>query len=263
MSNASSNLQTLIAEGYFNTQAPRHLKWMRKNPYADFAQVKRAKGAEEAEKWLTKETRLHTIFAGEVVQIALGVRLLAELHPESVLDITARQPRTWGEIDEGYNKHRRFVAFNTVEPDYTRSEWSLTFGPRGEFPLQAVVLDTGTFQGHKSAQVTLVLPAWSVSLQPRRVNSLVFIRIQSTGKRTSNMYSPNPAIPMDAEEYLRHLLGIPSQLETSFIETHHGMSTVLGFPGAEEYLSRVIPQLGNYLTELACAFAPGRSHRSS
>lgn len=261
MTNTSSDILTLIQEEYFNPQATRYLEWMHTNPYNTFAQIKRERGAEAAEEWFVEATRLHTIYAQEVMQIALGVHFLAETHPKSVLDITAHKPQIESAVHDGYTEHRRFVAFNPAEPGYGRSEWSFVFGLQGEFPLQAIVLNTGIFQGHKSAEVTLVLPAWSMSIQPRRFNSLVFIRLQSTGShRINSAYSAKPVVPMDAREYLKSLLGMPTRLETSYLQKRHSsMSPVLGFPGADEYLSRVIPQLGNYLTELACAFAPGRS----
>jgi len=266
-------LSNLIEAGFFTSRAEQFIDDFRQDRGETwFTRLKREQGAEAAEQRLVEWGKSYRTFSESLTTVAVGMAVLAHLHPQSVQDITSCQSRLSSTIDERYGEHHKFVAFNSPAPGCgcTQPDYNWIFGPGGSLPLRAIILETGYKYKHSGAityaEMTLVFPAWGRGDSPRHAGDLVFIRIESTGWDTADLRQAYVTTKAgrkpftDGEAFLKYLLGMEAlnqKIDTSGLGS--GIDTVLGFPGAEDYLLSVLPHLGLYLGDLGTKLS-GTSH---
>jgi hypothetical protein len=260
-------LNRMLAEGRLASRYEDHLQKLRMSPDSFYNQVLKKSGREAAEQTLrdVDETRHTSMFASLIVPITQGLISLSRVTDERTL-VLAANPRDYF---YGMRQHLGSVIFfNTLNAPgcgCVQPKGTDLFSTHGRLGLQAVTLTVGTHQkGGSNANLGIVLsPHYGIVKNhdtSRRQDGYNVLSFDLFGFTNWSRHTP---YIIDSVSYLKYTFGLCTADDLVGGNQRSGghPDDMLGFPGAYDYLAKVLPDLGPYLSDLADKLSKEHTHK--
>jgi len=255
-------LEQWISNGWLQSQYDAHEDFFTSpdGRYSQYGVMLREEGLQVVHAEL--HARRARDFAANIESVAHGMLALASVdakgsYIELGVDVeNAAFPRN-NDLDDA----SQMVVMSNK---WIRGKYSNTiFTPHGSLGLKAVALRVGRSRqsGDRAAQLSLVLPQWQKANSKYEAADYVVVTIDLNGH--TGAYSYSLTLPEDVYLWQVGIGKSSHRLIGSGVSMGSSVSCVddiVGFPGVVTYLADALPQLGEYLQEMADALA-GRSQQ--
>ncbi len=260
----SEFLSQMLAEGRLVSRYEDGLEKQRRYSDSSYRQIVQTSGREAAEKMLQDVDKIHHIsmFASLLVPIVQGLANLSRIDDRTFVMTLKGREHIYG-MRQHLGSVIFFNATNTPDCGCVQSKGADVFSVYGRLGLQAITLTVGTHQeGGSYANLGIVfLPSCiAKNSDSHQKNGYKVFSIDLFGYTNWSQHIPSLISPMS---YLKYTFGVCTADDLiGYSKTSGGHADdLLGFPGAYDYLVKVLPDLGPYLSDLADKLSKEHKHK--
>ena len=248
---AVTDLAALVTNNALASQYETYVNQRIRQGTTFYSRILNSKGKEAAEAALLEWNRRdrQSDFAAAVAPVVHGLYAIWQMNNESVKVVAAQEGNDFPRSHDIINPDKMFVFFNQPLMRLGSLPAEGDWGPSGKLGLKAITLQAGLNRDYQVAAELGLVMALRGSDYSQKDDGYVVASIELTGSTRANSYEPT----INKQGFLMHKLGLlGAERAINCLQSGSTISdSILGFPGARDYLANRLPTLALYLSGLA------------